>query len=650
MKNRLVYIAITFIFSVGAFSQSKKSNTVKADKEYNQYDYVDAIKAYEALFAKGYKSSEMLQRLGNAYYFKADLENAAKWYSELFNVTKNVDAEYYFRYAQSLKAIQDYKKADEYMVLFNEKNNSDLRAKLAQEQQNYRDLIKLNSGRYTIENAGINSSFSDYGASYYNNKLVFASSRDTASSGNKIHKWNGETFTNLYAAERGEGGALSSPKKFGNKLNSKYHESTPAFTKDGKTVYFTRNNFLEKKGVDKDNTILLKIYTATLVGNEWTNIKELPFDSNNYSVAHPSLSADEKTLYFSSDMPGSIGQSDIYKVAINADGSYGTPVNLGNVINTEGRETFPFITVDNKLYFSSDGHPGIGGLDVFVSEMQKEGNFNQVFNVGEPLNSSSDDFGFIIDTPSKTGYITSNRSGGQGGDDIYKFKEIKNLNTKCEQAITGVAKDIETAAPIPFAKVTLSDSNNVFIKEVVTDAEGKFDFGIVQCGTKYNIKTEKPLHATVETQVTTLNKYGKTFVPVELAKSPIKMELGKNLADKDALDIKQIYFDLDKYNIRPDAEIELTKIIEVLKQYPTMEIDIRSHTDSRNTAKYNQLLSDKRAKATCDWIVAKGIDRKRLSAKGYGESQLINYCSDGFKCSEEEHQLNRRSEFIIKKM
>lgn len=650
MKNRIIYTLASIIMSMNAFSQNNSLKTLKADKDYEKYYYVDAIKTYERLFNKGYKSTDMFQKLGNAYYFKADLESAQKWYEQLFNLTQDVDPEYFYRYSQSLKAIKNYKKADEMLALFKEKNGEDTRAKLFSNQRNYLAMIKRNSGRYEIEDAGINSAYTDYGGSFYENKVVFASSRDTSSVGNKKHQWTGESFTNLYAADMGEGGSLSSVVKFGNNLNTLFHEATPTFTKDGKTAYFTRNNFLRKKGKDKDDTMLLKIYKATLEGNKWGNIQEVPFNSNDYSTAHPALSFDEKTLYFSSDMPGTFGQSDLYKVTINSDGTFGTPENLGNSINTEGRETFPFVSQLNELYFASDGHPGLGGLDVFVSDMEKDGSFKLVSNIGEPLNSSKDDFGFLIDTKTKTGYITSNRMGGFGGDDIYIFKELKKLEKKCEQQLKGVATDLSTNEVLPNAKVTLSDENFIVIKEVITDADGKFDFGLVDCGTKYNIKTEKPLHTTVETSTVTANTSGTSFVPVQVKKSSTKIAPGKDLADKDALDIKQIYFDLNKFNIRPDAEIELAKILDVLEQNPQMEINIRSHTDSRNTAEYNQLLSDKRAKATCDWLVSKGINRKRLSAKGYGESQLINYCSDGFDCSEEEHQVNRRSEFIIIKI
>ena len=649
MKNRIIYLVVACIATMSMYSQ--KAKEAKADKQYDKFAYVDAIKTYERMFSKGYKSQDMLQNLGDSYYFKADLDNAAKWYGELFAFTQDVAPEYYYRYSQSLKAVKDYKKADEMLAKFNEKSGNDLRAKLATSQKDYLAQIKKNSGRYTIENAGINSEYSDYGSAYYNNKVVFASARDTGGLGNRKHSWTGESFTNLYAADMGEQGALSTAARFGNKLNSKFHESTPAFTKDGKTVYFTRNNFLDgKKGKDARKTTLLKLYKATLDGDNWTNVTELPFNSNDYSVAHPALSTDEKTLYFASNMPGTLGQSDLFKVEIKSDGSYGTPTNLGNVINTEGRETFPMVSSDNELYFASDGHPGLGGLDIFVAKQEVDGSYKKVQNVGEPLNSSKDDFGFLINNATRLGYVTSNREGGLGSDDIYKFKETKKL--ECEQFLSGVVTDKETGLPLAGAKVTLSDANYKKLQDVVSDQEGKFDFGKVDCGTKYYIKTEKPDYNTVETPTITAEESGKSFVLVELEKSVKPVKPGDNLAT--AFKIKIIYFDLDKSFIRADAALELAKILDVMEQNPTMEIDVRSHTDCRQTAKYNLALSDRRAKSTIAWLISKGIDKSRLTGKGYGESQLVNDCgcepTNASNCTEEQHQANRRSEFIITKL
>ena len=650
MKKTL-YTALVFIITMSGYSQKLKE--AKADKQYDKFAYVDAIKTYERLFEKGYKSQEMLQKLGNAYYFNAELEKANKWYTELFALTQDVDPEYYYRYAQTLKSVKDYKKADEMLAKFNQKNGNDLRAKLAASQKDYLARIKKNSGRYTLENAGINSDKSDYGSAFFGNKVVFASARDTGGLGARKHSWTNESFTNLYAADMGSEGTLSSEERFGKKLNSKFHESTPVFTKDGKTVYFTRNNFLDgKKGKDAQKTTLLKLYKATLEGDTWTDVKELPFNSNDYSVAHPALSPDEKTLYFASNMPGTLGQSDLFKVSINGDDTYGTPTNLGNVINTEGRETFPFVSNENELYFATDGHPGLGGLDIFVAKAEKDGSYKEALNVGEPLNSSKDDFGFLIDNKTKIGYVTSNRDGGQGSDDIYRFKETKKIEYTCEQLLTGVVTDQETGKPLANAKVTLEDQNHTKIKDAITDAEGKFDFGVVACETKFYLITEKPEYNTKETATITANETGKTFVPVELdlAKKPVKP--GDDLAK--AFGIKIIYFDLDKSFIRPDAALELAKILDVMEQNPTMEIDVRSHTDCRQTAAYNAALSDRRAKSTMAWLISKGIAKNRLTGKGYGESQLVNDCgcepTNQSNCTEEQHQANRRSEFIITKL
>ena len=649
--KKILYTALVFIITMSGYSQKLKE--AKADKQYDKFAYVDAIKTYERLFEKGYKSQEMLQKLGNAYYFNAELEKANKWYTELFALTQDVDPEYYYRYAQTLKSVKDYKKADEMLAKFNQKNGNDLRAKLAASQKDYLARIKKNSGRYTLENAGINSDKSDYGSAFFGNKVVFASARDTGGLGARKHSWTNESFTNLYAADMGSEGTLSSEERFGKKLNSKFHESTPVFTKDGKTVYFTRNNFLDgKKGKDAQKTTLLKLYKATLEGDTWTDVKELPFNSNDYSVAHPALSPDEKTLYFASNMPGTLGQSDLFKVSINGDDTYGTPTNLGNVINTEGRETFPFVSNENELYFATDGHPGLGGLDIFVAKAEKDGSYKEALNVGEPLNSSKDDFGFLIDNKTKIGYVTSNRDGGQGSDDIYRFKETKKIEYTCEQLLTGVVTDQETGKPLANAKVTLEDQNHTKIKDAITDAEGKFDFGVVACETKFYLITEKPEYNTKETATITANETGKTFVPVELdlAKKPVKP--GDDLAK--AFGIKIIYFDLDKSFIRPDAALELAKILDVMEQNPTMEIDVRSHTDCRQTAAYNAALSDRRAKSTMAWLISKGIAKNRLTGKGYGESQLVNDCgcepTNQSNCTEEQHQANRRSEFIITKL
>ncbi len=628
-------------FSPESYAQDSK--VAAGDKKYDNYAYIDAIKTYERVAEKGYKSEDMFKKLGNSYYFNSDFDGAAKWYGELFAMNTSPEPEYYYRYAQSLKSTGQIDKANKILGEFNAKFKNDNRGKLYKEDVNYLDEIKANSGRYTIEDAGINSKYSDYSSFVYDNKIYFASARDTGNFSQRKHKWTGEYFTNLYFADVDPAtGSSAKVNKFKTAINTKFHESSPVFTKDGKTVYFTRNNYANgKKGKDDNKITLIKIYKATLDNNgKWGNITELPFNSDNYSVGHPALSPDEKTLYFASDMPGTIGQSDIYKVSINGE-SYGPPQNLGNTINTEGKETFPFVTSENEIYFASDGHPGLGGLDVFVGNIEDNGTISNIQNVGADINSPKDDFAYIIDPVSRRGYFSSNKDGGQGSDDIYKFLETRKL--QCVQTLEGIITDLSTNAVLPGTKVTLYEGTSIK-NSTVSDASGYYTFA-VECGKTYNVRAEKEEYTTREVSVTIGKITGKTSLPIALEKSTCKVTIGDDLGK--CFGIKMIYFDLDKSNIRTEAALDLEKILDVLNNNPTMKLDIRSHTDSRATHQYNEALSNRRAKSTIDWLVKNGVAKNRLTGKGYGETQLVNGCSDGVNCSEEEHQMNRRSEFII---
>lgn len=643
MKNYIfLYFTLIAVFSFDSYAQQSK--VAAGDKKYDNYAYIDAIKTYERIAEKGYKSEDMFKKLGNSYYFNSEFDGAAKWYSELFAMNTNLEPEYYYRYAQSLKSTGQTDKANKILAEFNAKFKNDDRGKLYKENVNYLDQIKANSGRYKIEDAGINSKYSDYGSFVYDNKVYFASARDTGNFSQRKHKWTNEYFTNLYFADVDPAtNTASKVNKFKTLINTKFHESSPAFTKDGKTVYFTRNNYVNgKKGKDDNKITLVKIYKATLDNNgKWGNITELPFDSDNYSTAHPALSPDEKTLYFASDMPGTFGQSDIYKVSINNNGGYGTPQNLGNTINTEGKETFPYVTSENEIYFASDGHPGLGGLDVFVGKIEDNGTISNIQNVGADVNSPQDDFAYIIDPVSRRGYFSSNKTGGQGSDDIYKFLETRKL--QCIQTLEGVITDAQTNAVLPGAKVTLYEGTTIK-NSTIADASGYYTFS-VECGKTYNVRAEKQDYTTKEVSVTIGKLTGKTSLPIALDKSICQVTIGDDLGK--CFGIKMIYFDLDKSNIRTEAALDLEKILDVLNSNPTMKLDIRSHTDSRASHQYNEALSDRRAKSTINWLIKNGISKNRLTGKGYGETQLVNGCSDGVQCTEEEHQMNRRSEFII---
>lgn len=642
MKSKIVSILFFGLFALNVAAQSGMN---KADKNYDRFAYIDAIKTYERIAQKGYKSADLFQKLGNAYYFNSDFENAAKWYGELFAMGGEIEPEYYYRYAQSLKSVKQYDKADEMMRTFTSKLAGDQRAQ--NYKANYMDMIRANSGRYEMTDAGVNSEYSDYGSAMYDGQLVFASARDTGNFSKRKHSWTNQYFTNLYSAEA-KGDSLGTVEKFGQQMNSKYNEAaSPAFAKDGKTVYFTRNNFLDgKRGRDANRNTLVKIYKATMVEKDgkkiWTDVQELPFNSDSYSTAHPSLSADGKTMYFASDMPGTFGQSDLFKVSIAEDGTFGKPENLGPAINTPGKETFPVMTDEDELYFATDGHPGLGGLDIFMSKLKDDGTWRAPMNVGEPANSSKDDFAYLIDTKTRKGFLSSNRDGGKGYDDIYKFIETRKLI--CEQLLSGIVTDKQTGDPLPGAKVTLLDEQFNKIAEVIADEKGYYEFE-VECNTTYYVRGEMETYETAEKKIKIPGESGKTDLPIELEKRVKPVTVGDDLAK--AFGIKEIYFDLDKWNIREDAAIELEKILDVLTQYPSMKLDIRSHTDSRASHKYNEKLSDRRAKSTIGWLVKNGIAADRLTGRGYGETELVNRCADNVPCSEEEHQLNRRSEFII---
>ncbi|WP_082923257.1 carboxypeptidase regulatory-like domain-containing protein, partial [Flavobacterium succinicans] len=536
---------LTILWCSFAFAQ--KAKLASADKKYDSYAYVDAIKTYERLAAKGYQSADMFMKLGNAYYFNSDFEKAAQSYEKLYQLQPELTPEYYYRYAQSLKSIGKEKEAATVLTQFENKSGGDGRSKRLKKNSEYLEDIRANIGSYTIENAGINSKYSDYGSAIVDDKLIFTSARDTGGIGQRKHTWTGEHFTNLYAATVNGELIPSHPKRYDANINSKFHEATPVFTKDGNTMYFTRNNYLDgKKGKDVNKVTLLKIYKATLVNKRWTNVTELPFNSDNFSTAHPALSPDEQTLYFASDRPGTIGQSDLYKVAINSNGTYGKPINLGAEINTEGRETFPFVTKDNQLYFASDGHPGLGGLDVFTTKINDDGTFDEVENDGAEVNSPKDDFGYYRDSETNKGFFSSNRDGGLGSDDIYRFIS----KDKCKQILNGTISDKASGAVLAGVQMVLLNKKYKVVGETTTDASGNYSFK-VDCRKTYSVRATKEEYTSKEVTIKIPEITGQTTVDLQLEGSICKVTVGDDLGK--CFGIKMIYFDLDKSNIRKEA-------------------------------------------------------------------------------------------------
>ena len=478
----------------------------------------------------------------------------------------------------------------------------------------------------------INSSSSDFAPSFHNESLLFASARDTGLGAKRIHKWNMSRFLDVYLASGDEVTKLSK------KINSKYHESTTCLSKDGNELYFTRNNYSNKKYlVDKKGINRLKIYKSIRdINGVWQKPIELPFNGNQYSTAHPSLNYEENRLYFASDREGTFGKSDIYYVDINKDGKYGVPINLGANINTESRETFPFVSKKDILYFSTDGHPGLGGLDIHavnLSNIEK----GKVVNIGGPVNSPYDDFSYISDSDKKIGYFASNRPGGKGNDDIYSFKELKPLDFKSYTKLQGVLTENKEQAPIAAAKLNLF-RNGVLVDSIFTDRSGRYSFEKLDDSASYNLEVAKL-------------GYKKVFMPVTLEHLAKQKTLNLSFEEEEdlakLLPLNPIYFNFDASYISKRAKPEIDKIVAYMKENPNVKIEIRSYTDSRGKASYNLYLSEKRAKATAAYLIKEKIASDRIQYKGYGEGKIINKCIDGVVCNKEKHSLNRRSEFII---
>ncbi len=621
--------------------------------------YVDAAKAYESAIDRGDNSITLLQKAGDAHYFNTDMAQANKWYDLLISeYEKQVDPEYIFRFAHSLEGIGEHKAANKWMKAFAKASDKkDQRiSDYAQNKQTLEEVLAI-PAQFELNNLDINTEYSDFGPTYYGNKLIYSSAIDTSYFIKTRYQWNEQPFLNFYVGKiNAAGNKVTREKEFSKVLNTKYHEATIAFAEDGKRIYFTRNNYDGDLHRDSEGINHLKLYTAEITidddgKKEWKNVQELPFNSNNYSTGHPTISKDGKKLYFVSDMPGSIGFTDIFVVDILGDNTYSTPQNLGPKINTSGREMFPFITED-KLYLASDGHLGIGGLDVFESNFSN-GAFEDPQNLGKPLNSELDDFGFIIDGEGTLGFVCSNREGGKGDDDIYAIQRIANsLNPSpnaCTQLAKGYVTNARTGERISNATVAIYDSKGNKITETISKENGDYELNYdLLCNERYEVKVEKTGYSPNNKIFVTSAITSETIVPLSLETiDELVVEEGGLLKIK----IGIIFFDLDKDYIRPDAAIELNKIVTLMSQNPKMQIRIESHTDSRSDDAYNMDLSQRRANSTKDYLVRQSIASDRiLKATGFGETKLLNECINGISCDEVQHQLNRRSEFIIEKL
>ena len=619
-----------------------------ADKFFGNYGYAKATELYEEVLKKGDTSLHVLTRLGDCYYNNSNSEKASFWYGKaLAYDEKEIAPEYMFKYVQSLRSLGEYEQADNWMQKLTalQTNNSDRITNHSANIAKYNALANpAENSQVTVENVPFNSQYSDFGALVQDGVLYFSSARNTNRS--KLYDWNLEPFLDLYQVDlekNEETVTYDSPKLISSeKINTDFHEATVAISNDGNTMYFTRDNVgksSKRLKYDNEGTTHLKLYKATKINGQWDDVIELPFNDKLYSTGHPALSVDNKQLFFVSDREDGYGNTDIYVVDILGNDSYSEPRNLGEKINTSGREMFPFVAKDNTFYFSSDGHLTLGFLDIFKSNFINDVTASPE-NMGAPYNSGSDDFAYFKN-PSEldnenTGYFSSNRPNGKGSDDIYSFNA-----TICVQSIAGISTNTLNGEILPGVTVNLINEIGKVIETAETDENGRYEFSNVNCDTNYTVIGSKVDFKEDQQSVITDN------INQKVNQADLALE---SLIINNQIVINPIFFDFDKSNIRTDAQYELENIVDVLRTHPEMIIKIESHTDSRGRDKYNMKLSNKRAQSTKDYILSRGIAPSRIqSAIGYGETQLLNKCSNKVKCTEEEHQLNRRSYFYILK-
>lgn len=614
---------------VSGIALAQKGNIKRANKLFEMRAYTEAAETYET---NKNRTQEVLQNLADSYYYNTNLQKAIKTYRELFvEYGDSIDIGYHFRYGQALKGVKDYKEADKQLSRYYNKPLNTLAFIEATD--------KTTPHTFKLEQIVNEGSSSDFGLSFYGDgKVAFASARNTE---NPAYSWNNLPYLDLYSATLTDENTLKDVEPFSDAINTESHESNAVFTKDGKTMYFNRTNTMRKK-TDEDRIAHIKIYKAELVDDIWTNVTALPFTSNSYSTEHPSLSKDEKTLYFASDMPGTLGSFDIYKVSINDDGTYGEPENLGNTINTKHREQFPFISEFNVLYFSSIGYEGFGGLDVFRSNLVN-GSFDKPVNLGSSVNSNLDDFAYVVSEKNNQGYVSSNRTGF---DRIFGFGREENPLTKYQ--VEGVVLDLNSKALLAGSLVTLFDESDNVIQDTIVGDDAYYIFKI-EPNKKYKVRGTRKAYIPQDVEFSTDNK-GKVQHNIYLSLESFadaEERVKENEKGDVQVELDEIYFDFDKSDIREDAAVTLNVLVDLMKKYQSMEVEVSAHTDARGPDQYNLDLSKRRAASTLEYLVSQGIERNRLKSIGYGEMQPLNECIKEGICADEEYDVNRRCEFKI---
>lgn len=715
MNSKILKFSFALMLGMFSFSNCFSQDDLDlANQLYDKFSFSRAIPLYEKVISKRDTKLNAKVRLADCYRRINDYKNAEKWY-KVVTADTTCGVEQHLLYAQVLISMNKNEEARKHMKEYLEKNSGDKRAEAAMQSLDSMESYFKTQEKYIVKRLAVNSSNADMCAYPYKDGIIFCSSREDANS--KSQDFTGKPYLKLYYTQ-GKETNFGTAAPFLPELQTKFNDGPLCFSAAGNEIFITRNNIENGKVVmDKNRVVRLKIFSSELKNEKWSEMKSFPYNSSNYSCAHPSLNNDGSKLYFSSDMPGGFGGMDIWFCKRN-DSTWSKPENLGEEINSRGNEVFPFIDSEGNLLYSTNGKGGIGGLDIFSAKAKANG-FKLPVNMGAPLNTSYDDFGAVYDKKNRCGYLSSNRDSKNDNDDLYMYK-------KACVPLNGFVYDKETGDPIASADIRIMEDGSE--KETAkSDEQGKFksclvigkNYDFIAAKEGYNkssvslkdvgddaqevkipltktpmfaiegrvyLEEDKSSIAGIPVYIENLrtkekrqmntdengmyhfdleantdyrlsctrercadNVFVKTTVGLKKS-TTIRADIGF-FCEGDIIKIENIYYDLAKWNIRPDAAKELDKLVDILKKYPKMQIELGSHTDCRASAKYNQDLSEKRAKSAVQYVVSKGVDSTRMTYKGYGESVLVNKCEcEGDRkvpCTEEEHQQNRRTEFKI---
>jgi len=635
-RTRGISLIFILLF-ITQYSFSQFGSQEKADYLFSQFSYAKAIPEYEKMLEGRNNVDYAHQRLAECHLLMRNVKKAIPHFEIAMASPTAPPKDFYFKYGMALYSNGDTKGALKWLKKYKKFNQSDSRIKKLLKQGELASVVFNSRENYTVEPVVFNSENSDFGAYVQDGFLYFSSAR-TNNTNEKLYGWNDEPWLDIYMVEEGSGKV---PQSISGNVNTKFHESSLVFSTDFKNdtiIYFTRNNYYKNKTtLDLEDELNLKILSAIQIDGEWAVNRDLTINHDLYSTGHPFVTKDRKRIYFTSDRPGGYGGSDIYYANIHDRGGIQKPINAGPMVNTEGDEMFPFVNSEGRLFFSSDGHVGFGQLDVFSTILNEEDEIIDVINLGNTMNSSADDFAYFEHEVGGTGYISSNREGGKGSDDIYKFTFTPSLS------VEGIVADAINLQPLDSVMVSIYDqSSNKKVAQLITGKDGRYKTFISR-NTTYMVEAVRKTHPHKSVFFSSNNTARTTRnIQQDIMLEPV-LDL-KVLAD-----LNKIYYDFNKSNIRPDAAIELDKVVKLMTEtYPEMIIRLESHTDPVGSHNYNNALSQKRAKATYDYLVENGIPKERiLSYTGYGKRKPINHCTSKKDCSNEELELNRRTEFPI---